>query len=94
MGNFLEDIHSLGELREALKREDVFEQIRECLDDKTLYDWLARHYYELEADGVKYLSTKKDGWLPKLAEILKVPYNPLKGRFHNEDESMNSVCRC
>ncbi len=87
MENFLKDIHSLGELREALKREDAFEQIKDCLDDKTLYDWLKRHYYELEADGVKYLSAKKDGWLPKLAEILKVPYNPLKGRFHNEDES-------
>ncbi len=73
-------IHSLQELRDNFKAEELMKQYL----DETLIAWLNEHYYETEASIIDKVIFDRSFNIQKLCEVLKIDYDPYANMTEEE----------
>lgn len=81
-------IHSLKELRENFNKEDIIKVFM----NNDLYTWLKQHYYDYEAEKIKYLKVENKDFFRKLCDALNVNYyNSLSEEEKNNIERKKQI---
>lgn len=80
------NIKSLKELREHFDQEACLA----ALKDGRLYRWLTQHYYEQEADAVRFLKIEDADCLHRLSKALGVSFAKCQNLSPEETASLNA----